>query len=104
MKQRNVLLIASLLLLGGCGTIGNMVIQDASLEQKAAFALNTTADKVKISNRSGSVEMAQLILWPRQKVNHINVISRLWQAQSVHKPFVQVQTLSIPVINNVTLY
>ena len=56
MKQRNVLLIASLLLLGGCGTIGNMVIHDASLEQKAAFALNTTADKVKISNRSGSVD------------------------------------------------
>ena len=56
MKQFSSFLFTSLLLLSGCGTIGNMVIQDSSLEQKAAFALNTTADKVKISNRSGSVD------------------------------------------------
>lgn len=40
----------------GCGTVGNMVIQDKTLEQKAAFALNTTSDKVKISNRQGSID------------------------------------------------
>ena len=40
----------------GCGTVGNMVIQDKSLEQKAAFALNTTSDKVKITNRQGSID------------------------------------------------
>lgn len=40
----------------GCGTVGNMVIQDKTLEQKAAFALNTTSDKVKITDRQGSVD------------------------------------------------
>lgn len=55
--MRNLkLLVISTLLLSGCGTVGNMIIQDTTLEQKAAFALNTTSDKVKISNRHGSVD------------------------------------------------
>jgi len=37
--------------LSGCGTIGSKTISDNNLARKAAFALNTTADKVKISNR-----------------------------------------------------
>lgn len=48
------LLFASLFV--GCGTVGNMVIQDQTLEQKAAFALNTTSDKVTISSREGSID------------------------------------------------
>ncbi|MDY4280071.1 MAG: hypothetical protein SOX56_03140 [[Pasteurella] mairii] len=42
--------------LAGCGVVGNAVISDQSLKEKAAFALNTTADKVTISQRNGGVD------------------------------------------------
>ena len=37
-------------LLSGCGTLGNMFTQDQTLQQSAAFALNTTPDKRKNYN------------------------------------------------------
>lgn len=43
---------ALLLLLAGCSTVGNAVISDESLKTKAAFALETNANKVKISDRT----------------------------------------------------
>ncbi|QIC72177.1 hypothetical protein [Acinetobacter indicus] len=56
MKNFKVLPLLFASLFVGCGTVGNMVIQDQTLEQKAAFALNTTSDKVAISNRQGSID------------------------------------------------
>lgn len=49
-------LIGTILLIGGCGAVGNTVISDSSLQQKAAFALNTTADKVTVSNRTSTID------------------------------------------------
>ncbi|KGQ39595.1 hypothetical protein [Gallibacterium genomosp. 1] len=46
----------SILVLSGCGMVGNTVISDASLQSKAAFALNTTADKVTISHRQAGLD------------------------------------------------
>lgn len=43
-------------LLSACGTIGNTVISDRTLQEKAAFALNTTAEKVTISQRSAGLD------------------------------------------------
>ncbi|QER39598.1 hypothetical protein F2A31_07675 [Acinetobacter suaedae] len=56
MMSLRFLPLLSVLLFTGCGTVGNMVIQDQTLEQKAAFALNTTSDKVKVSNRQGAID------------------------------------------------
>lgn len=41
--------------LTGCGTIGNAVVSDQELARKAAFALDTTADQVTVSERFGEV-------------------------------------------------
>ncbi|OOH92396.1 hypothetical protein BMT54_00385 [Pasteurellaceae bacterium 15-036681] len=43
-------------LLAACGSIGNAIISDNSLQEKAAFALNTNPDKVKISQRRGGLD------------------------------------------------
>jgi len=48
-------------LLSGCGTLGNMVTQDQTLQRRAAFALNTTPDKVTISNREGDVDSIHFV-------------------------------------------
>ncbi|WP_052121871.1 hypothetical protein [Gallibacterium anatis] len=48
-------------ILSGCGMVGNTVISDASLQSKAAFALNTTADKVTISNRQPGLDDIRFI-------------------------------------------
>lgn len=47
--------------LSACGTVGNVVTSDASLREKAAFALNTTADKVSISNRRGDMDSVKFV-------------------------------------------
>lgn len=44
------------LVLGGCGTVGNFVTADQNLQRKAAFALNTTPERVTISNRAGDID------------------------------------------------
>lgn len=54
MKKLFITLIPCLLT--ACGTIGNTVISDRSLQEKAAFALNTTAEKVKISQRTAGLD------------------------------------------------
>src|SRR5690606_1562263 len=52
MKLTKLLFAAGMVAaLTGCGTIGNAVISDDELARKAAFALNTTPDKVTISDR-----------------------------------------------------
>lgn len=59
--MKKVLLILSALTLIGCGTVGNVVISDQALREKAAFALNTTADKVKISDRKAGLDDIRFI-------------------------------------------
>ncbi|WP_154953870.1 hypothetical protein [Neisseria flavescens] len=40
------------LALAGCGTINNATVSDQKLQERAAFALGTSPNAVKISNRS----------------------------------------------------
>jgi hypothetical protein len=47
--------------LAGCGTIGNVVTQDQTLQRRAAFALNTTPEKVTITNREGDVDSIHFV-------------------------------------------
>lgn len=63
--MKKFLMGACLLALTGCGTVGNAVISDASLQEKAAFALDTTADKVKISNRRGDIDSIKFVATTR---------------------------------------
>lgn len=59
MKTTKALCVAGLLIsLAGCGTVGNAVVSDEELARKAAFALDTTADRVTISDRSAEVSGA----------------------------------------------
>ena len=55
----------SAIILAGCGTVGNVVISDSSLQKKAAFALDTTADKVTISNREGDIDSIKFVATTR---------------------------------------
>ncbi|MCT7488191.1 hypothetical protein N5T63_04610 [Aliarcobacter cryaerophilus] len=54
-------LVATTLLFVGCGHIGNSIESDNSLSTKAAFALNTTSDKVQISNREASLDAINFV-------------------------------------------
>ncbi len=63
--MKKLLLISSVFALAACGTVGNAVISDASLQEKAAFALDTTADKVKISNRRGDIDSVKFVATTR---------------------------------------
>ena len=49
------------IILSGCGTVGNFVTADQNLKRKAAFALNTTPERVTISNRSGDLDSIQFV-------------------------------------------
>ncbi|ULJ69079.1 hypothetical protein MIS45_10035 [Wielerella bovis] len=51
--------------LSACGTVGNAVISDNALKEKAAFALDTTADKVTISNRHGDIDSVKFVATTR---------------------------------------
>lgn len=44
-----------------CGHIGNNIKGDSSLATKAAFSLNTTVDKVQISNREASLDAINFV-------------------------------------------
>ena len=59
--MKKFMALAALLMLGACGTVGNAVISDASLQEKAAFALNTTPNKVKISNRRATMDSIKFV-------------------------------------------
>ncbi|GAB3044675.1 hypothetical protein GCM10027155_07160 [Acinetobacter apis] len=54
-------------LIASCGTVGNAVIKDTSLANKAAFALNTTADRVAISNRTSSIDSINFVATTKGK-------------------------------------
>ncbi|MGJ7551034.1 hypothetical protein [Pseudomonas alloputida] len=58
MHARKMLFAGLVATLAGCGTIGNNIVSDQELATKAAFALDTTADQVTVSNRSGEVSGA----------------------------------------------
>lgn len=58
MHAKKMLFAGLIATLTGCGTIGNNVVSDAELASKAAFALDTTADQVTISDRSGEISGA----------------------------------------------
>ncbi len=60
MKQVLALLLSAGIL-AGCGTVGNAIISDASLQEKAAFALDTTANNVSISNRRGDIDSVKFV-------------------------------------------
>lgn len=54
--MKKFLLTSTMLALVGCGTIGNTVISDETLQGRAAFALDTTSDQVKITDRKGDMD------------------------------------------------
>lgn len=49
--MKNVAILFAAVALTACGTIDNAVRSDESIQQKAAFALGTTAENVTITNR-----------------------------------------------------
>lgn len=55
MKKLGCFLALSMMLTG-CGMIDNAVRSDTSIQEKAAFALGTTPEKVKITNRRGEID------------------------------------------------
>lgn len=63
MKYLPILCIS--VLLSACGAVGNTVISDESLREKAAFALDTTADRVSISNRRGDIDSVKFVATTR---------------------------------------
>nr|WP_086939689.1 hypothetical protein [Thaumasiovibrio occultus] len=50
--MKKYLALCGVLLLSGCSVIDNSTRDDSSIQQKAAFALGTSADKITIENRS----------------------------------------------------
>lgn len=58
-KILSTLMLCSVLT--ACGVVGNTVISDQSLKEKAAFALNTTADRVVISQRNPSMDSISFV-------------------------------------------
>jgi len=50
-KAAKIITVSLLLFLSACSTIGQKTVSDQTLARKAAFALNTTPDKVTISDR-----------------------------------------------------
>ncbi|XXQ67875.1 hypothetical protein ACKLNO_09680 [Neisseriaceae bacterium B1] len=60
-----VLGVICAVILSACGTVGNVVISDDSLKEKAAFALDTTAEKVSISNRRGDIDSVKFVATTR---------------------------------------
>ena len=64
MKKVLLMTLCSVVL-AACGTVGNVVISDESLKEKAAFALDTTADKVTISNRRGDIDSIKFVATTR---------------------------------------
>lgn len=54
-------------LVSSCGTIGNVIIKDYSLADKAAFALNTTGDKVSISHRKPTIDAINFVATTKGK-------------------------------------
>lgn len=54
--MKKILLLSAVAVLSGCGTIDNAVRSDASIKDKAAFALGTTPDKIQISNRRSEID------------------------------------------------
>lgn len=63
--MKYISLLCTALILSACGTVGNAVISDDALKEKAAFALDTTADKVSISNRKGDVDSVKFVATTR---------------------------------------
>lgn len=59
--KKSILIVFLSSIIGGCGALGNMVINDNSLASKAAFALNTTADTVTITNRTSSIDSINFV-------------------------------------------
>lgn len=53
--MKNVAILLAAVTLTACGTIDNAVRSDESIQQKAAFALGTTPDKVVITNRTSEI-------------------------------------------------
>lgn len=65
--NRLILIAVLTSFIGGCGTLGNMVMNDNSLASKAAFALNTTTDKVTITNRTSSIDSINFVATTKGK-------------------------------------
>jgi hypothetical protein len=54
--MKKIALLLTMASLTACGTIDNSIRSDESLKIKAAYALGTTADQIKISNRHAELE------------------------------------------------
>jgi len=50
-KMKKVILLSTAMVLSACGTLDNKVNSEVDVKEKAASALETTSDKVTISNR-----------------------------------------------------
>lgn len=61
MRKLAVVASAMGIWLSGCATVGNAVIGERDLQVKAAFALNTTPDKVAISERQADVQSIHFV-------------------------------------------
>lgn len=56
-KIMRMVLVSSLVsLLAGCGSIASSMAKDSDLQEKAGVALNTTPDRIKILDRSTSLD------------------------------------------------
>ncbi|EGU31297.1 hypothetical protein VII00023_22979 [Vibrio ichthyoenteri ATCC 700023] len=53
--MKKILPLIIITLLSGCGAIDNAVRNDSSIQEKTAFALGTTAEKITIENRKGDL-------------------------------------------------
>jgi hypothetical protein len=54
--MKKIVCLLTVTMLAACGTIDNAVRSDESIQEKAAFALGTTPEKVVISNRRSEID------------------------------------------------
>ena len=84
MKKVLLMTLCSVVL-AACGTVGNVVISDDSLKEKAAFALDTTADKVTISNRRGDIDSIKFVATTRGRSHqcYITTMAGVLSSQAI---------------------
>ena len=71
MKQWMIL--ATVLGLAACGSVGNTVLSDAKLQEKAAVVLRTQPENVMISNRASNIGSITFTATVRGKVHQCYV-------------------------------
>ncbi|MDK4687995.1 hypothetical protein [Kingella negevensis] len=54
--MKHIILIATVFTLAACGSVGNTVLSDATLQEKTATTLRTTPANLVISNRTATAD------------------------------------------------